>query len=337
MTELPVASAAAESEVEIFSRGLLKRMLLPAVLAVLAYGALLLYADVDAIVMHTGQVPGDILLWGTLLATGNYAVRFLRWQYYLRKLDLSVGFIDSALAFLAGFAMSITPGKVGEVIKSLLLKESHSIPVARSAPIVLAERVTDLAGLLILGALGLFAVPHGVPVAIVSLFFVGVLFALCTWKPLGNGAIEMVVRFERVAPLRGKLHSAYDSLTVLTGPIPFTVAVVNSVIAWGLQCISLNVFASAFAGVTLSLQEGLVAYSAPLLAGTLALVPGGLGITEASMTGALQTLGGDGMTPSVAAAITILSRLSSFWLAIALGFLALVVWRARRRQLDGNT
>jgi uncharacterized protein (TIRG00374 family) len=105
-----------------------------------------------------------------------------------------------------------------------------------------------------------------------------------------------------------------------------------SVVAWGFQCVSLNVFAWAFPGVTLSLQHGLVAYSAPLLLGTLAFLPGGLGVTEASMTGVLQHLGGQGMTPSVAAAVTILVRLASFWLAVALGFFALALWRARRRR-----
>ena len=61
---------------------------------------------------------------------------------------------DSLLLFLSGFALTVTPGKVGEVLKSYLLRESFGQPIARTAPIVLAERLTDLIGLLLLTLLG---------------------------------------------------------------------------------------------------------------------------------------------------------------------------------------
>src|SRR5690606_11553868 len=135
----------------------------------------------------------------------------------------------------------ITPGKLGEVVKALLLKEAHSIPVARSGPIVLAERVTDLAGLLILGAIGLPALPNGLPLAIGAAALVGFLFACCTWRPLGNTLIDIATRVKRLAPLRAKLQSAYGALVDLNRPGAFLVGVMTSVVAWGLHCWSLNV------------------------------------------------------------------------------------------------
>ncbi len=319
------------AEVEIFSRGLLRKLLLPTILAVLVYGTLLLYADVGAIVDQARSVSVDVLLFGTLLAVLNFVVRFFRWHFYLRVLDISISISESALVFLSGFAMSITPGKLGEVIKALLLKEAYSIPVARTGPIVLAERVTDLVGLLMLGAIGLPVLPHGIPLAAAACGLVVFLFACCTWRALGNTLIRTVTRIRFVAPLEAKLQGAYDALLDMLRPWPFVVGTATSFVAWGLHCVSLNVFASGYPQVSLSLQEGLLAYSAPLLAGTLAFIPGGLGVTEASMAGMLQELGGEAMTPPVATAITILSRLSSFWLAIALGFAALAIWRIRRR------
>jgi glycosyltransferase 2 family protein len=318
-------------DADVFSRGLLRKLMLPLVLAVLVYGGMLLYADAGAIMQHAGGVSAQVLVTGALLASSNFVIRFVRWQYYLGHLRLRarVPTIDSALLFVSGFAMSITPGKLGEVIKSLLLKEAYSIPVARSAPIVLAERVTDLAALLVLGTIGLSALPNGALAAAASLSLVVMLFGVCAWRPLGNAVIGVVTRIPRVRRLRGKLQAAYDSLTTLMGPVPFAIGLSLAVVAWGLQCVSLNVIAWAFPGVTLSLRHGLLAYSAPLLAGALALIPGGLGVTEASMTGAIAALGGSEVTPSVAAAITILTRLLSLWLAIALGFAALALWRLR--------
>ena len=47
---------------------------------------------------------------------------------------------DSLQVFLAGFALTVTPGKLGEAVKAVLLRASHRIPMARTAPIVIAER-----------------------------------------------------------------------------------------------------------------------------------------------------------------------------------------------------
>ena len=52
---------------------------------------------------------------------------------YLRDRGLRVPQRTSALVFLSGFALSITPGKVGEFIKSYLLRAILAIPIARSA------------------------------------------------------------------------------------------------------------------------------------------------------------------------------------------------------------
>ncbi len=324
------------SEVELFSRALLRRLLVPMIVAGVAYGALLFYADLDAIVRHTKEVAGTVIVWGTVLASLNYVIRFWRWTYYLKLLDISLKWSDSLLVFLAGFAMSITPGKLGEVLKALLLKDSHSIPVARTAPIVLAERITDLAGLLLLAALGLLTIPGAAIAAVAALGMVVLLLSIVVWRKLGIFLIDLVARLRPLRPFRSKLHAAYDSLSILSRPMAVVVGASSSLVAWGFQCVSLNVFAAGFPETELSIPDGLVAYAAPVLAGTLALVPGGLGITEASMAGVLQSLGGPGMTPSVAAAITILSRVSSFWLAIAIGFLSLAIWRARRRKVEAQ-
>ena len=89
------------------------------------------------------------------LASLNYAIRFVRWEHYLGRLGLRVPRGRSLGIFLAGFSLTVTPGKVGEVLKSYLLRESDGVPMARSAPIVLAERVTDLIGCLLLMLLGI--------------------------------------------------------------------------------------------------------------------------------------------------------------------------------------
>ena len=91
------------------------------------------------------------------LALANYTIRFVRWALYLRARSVRIPLGSSALVFGAGLSLSITPGKIGELVKSYLLRELHDIPVTRTAPIVIAERVSDLIALVLLAVVGVAA------------------------------------------------------------------------------------------------------------------------------------------------------------------------------------
>ena len=73
------------------------------------------------------------------------------------------------------------------------------------------------------------------------------------------------------------------------------------------------------------------------VAGALAMLPGGLGVTEAGMAGSLQVLG-HGITPSIATGATLLVRLATLWWAVIVGALALISLRSfRALRGDQNT
>src|SRR5690606_20785398 len=123
------------------------------------------------------------------------------------------------------------------------------------------------------------------------------------------------------------------ALGALVVPSAYLPALGLSLVAWGIQSVTVWLLAQAFPEFAISLVDGIVAYSAPLLAGALALVPGGLGATEASMAGMLVVLAGSSSALSVAAALTVLVRLVTFWLAVIVGLVALGAWRLRRARV----
>src|SRR5207248_2162695 len=87
------------------------------------------------------------------------------WELYLRRLGVRIPLRDSFGIFLSGFSLTVTPGKIGEVLKSYLLREVHGVPMARTAPIVIAERLTDLVALAALALVGVGALAGGERVA----------------------------------------------------------------------------------------------------------------------------------------------------------------------------
>ncbi|MBO6938913.1 MAG: flippase-like domain-containing protein [Deltaproteobacteria bacterium] len=322
--------------------GLAKKILLATLFGALVFAGLALYSDVQELTDNLGRYQWRYFVYGLGLATANYALRFLRWQYYLARLKVPLGAPngvptgDSARIFVAGFVMSVTPGKVGEVFKSVLLQSSHGVPLARTAPIVVAERLTDLLALVLLTAIASLAFEGGALIALAGGAFVAVIWVACAWRPLGELGLRIAGKLPVLNRLEERLREAYDALHELVRPTPLAVASLLALVSWGLECVSLLVIALGFEGVVLSLLEATFAYGGPTIVGALVLLPGGLGATEAGMTGVLEAFEVPGMTTSVAIAITMLVRLATLWWAVVLGVFALAWHRARERGVLGG-
>ena len=224
--------------------------------------------------------------------------------------------------------------KMGEILKSLLLKNSRDIAVATTAPIVVAERVTDLGGLVALAAIGCLAFDAGVSMAIGGGVLVLLLSVICSVRPVGLLLVRFAGRLPVLHKVADRLHAAYDALHRLSGFRTVVQATLLSTLAWFTHCVCLWHCAEGIAPGSIDLLASCVAYAVPLLGGTLLLIPGGLGATEASMTGLLVVLSGSQIGTAAAAAITLLVRLVTFWWAIGLGLAALGWWHRRYRRTD---
>jgi uncharacterized protein (TIRG00374 family) len=228
--------------------------------------------------------------------------------------------------------MSVTPGKVGEVFKSLLLFESRGVSIARTAPIVIAERLTDLVALVLLTALGALAFEHGVLVASFGAVLVTGMVVVFAYRPLGEAILRFGERIGPIAKIMHKLHEAYESLLTMLRPGPLFFGTLLAFVAWALECAALWAIVRGFPGLEMAWDAATFAYAASTIVGALAMLPGGLGVTEAGMTGLLQTLGGAAMTKEVATAATILVRVATLWFAVAIGLVALAMFRMQQRR-----
>src|SRR5689334_15239205 len=159
---------------------LLRRLLGAMILGVFVYAAFALYRGINEIGESLGRFSWSAFAFACALAFGNYITRFFKWEFYLARLGVrGVPKVDSLLTFLSGLVLTVTPGKVGEVFKSLVLYQTHDVPVARTAPIVLAERLTDVLGIVILIVAGSASFPGGLVWAGAgSLLVLGVLVAV---------------------------------------------------------------------------------------------------------------------------------------------------------------
>jgi glycosyltransferase 2 family protein len=326
------APAAAGDEAAQLARGLARKIAIAAVFGGLVFAGLALYGDVTKLRAAASSFAPPAVVLGFTLAACNYGLRIWRWQYYLHCIDVSVPLFESSVIFLSGFVMSVTPGKVGEVFKSLLLYEARGVSMLRTAPIVVAERLTDLVALVLLTALGSLAFENGVLIAAAGASVVAAMVAVCAYRPLGEALLRFAERFSALSKLVHKLREAYESLLTMLRPGPLLFGSLLALLAWGLECGSLYVIVHGFPGSTLPWDAAVFAYSASTIAGALAMLPGGLGVTEGSMTGLLQALGGSAVTKEVATAATILVRIATLWFAVGIGLVALSIFRSQQRR-----
>jgi glycosyltransferase 2 family protein len=291
----------------------LRGLVLVAILAVAVSVGLGLYADFGRLGDELGGFRWELFPLALTLTALNYLIRFWRWQRYLARLAIRVPAGRSFAIFVAGLSGTITPAKLGEVLKCVLLRRGFDVPVRRSVPIVLAERVTDATGVVVL-ALAAGAGTERWP--LIALAVAGVV------------AIVVIVRsplLDRFAGL-GEAPGAARALLQTRLLLGMTVL---SAVSWFCECLAAYVCVRGLR-LDLSLVDTVLVFSLGSLAGALSFLPGGLGVAETSMTGLIQVLSDASRAAAVAA--TVLIRLVTLWFAVALGLVGLAVELALERR-----
>ena len=281
--------------------------------------ALAVYGDFGATIEEIGDLP-VLYLFGALgLASANYLLRFFRWAFYLRVLHISVPAGISALVFLSGLAMSITPGKAGELVKCYWLQSRSGVPISRSAPVVVMERLTDVISVIILGFTGIVLLPEAViaVLAVALLVVIGGLIFAMSRSASRLAGLPFLSRWSSL------LRDSQEGFRELAVPRVMVVGVAAGAVAWFAEGLALWVILKGI-GSDIALVQALPIYAAATLVGAVTALPGGLVGTEGSMLALLQQ---SGVTRVGGSAGTVLVRLVTLWFAVAVGLAAFLVLR----------
>jgi uncharacterized protein (TIRG00374 family) len=316
-----------------------RRIVTAMLLGVVIYGALVFYRGASDIGARLATYAWSTFGLACALAFSNYLLRFLKWEYYLARLDIrGIPKGESLLTFLSGFVLTVTPGKVGEVFKSLILFQLRGVPIARTAPIVVAERVTDLIGVITIIVIGSASFPGGAIWAACGAVLVVALLVFIAFPAASSPLLGLLPRLPgalgrmggRIAP---KVDEALRGLRTIVAPAQLVWPTLLSIGAWSLEGVGLWVILRGF-GEHASLPMTMFFYATATLAGALVPVPGGLGVTEKLLEEQMMRLGGVPTTISTAAMMLV--RFATLWFAVAVGFAALALLRARHGALLGG-
>ena len=258
-----------------------------------------------------------------ILAALNYIVRFVRWQMYLEALSVRIGFWKSFQIFMAGLTMTISPGKIGEALKAQFLSREISHPWSKGLPVVFAERLSDLMGVVVLVGLGVNVLPVGRTAALlgtaICIFFVIVIVT----PGLFQSVVNLLGKLPKMSKPSERLLEMHENVSRLLTPRLMAASLVLSCAAWFMECLVLYFTVAACKGELGGLQTTFI-YALSTLAGALSIIPGGLLVTEGSMIGLLML---SGLEKSLAISSTLIVRLCTLWFAVLLGIVFLVIFQ----------
>jgi uncharacterized protein (TIRG00374 family) len=254
------------------------------------------------------------------LSLVNYGLRFLRWQKFLALLGHRVYTPESLRIYIGGFGLTILPGKAGEAIRSVFLK-NHGISYPESLAAFFSEHFSNLISMLLLVAIGLWVYPQAKPLLVL----------LATFILLGLIVLQQTkwlqaLRALALNKLPGRLaHLVTSSIEIVLHSgrcfsLPMLLyGITLGLVAWGAEGMAFYYIMHVL-GSEISLPVALFIYAFSMLVGALSFLPGGLGGAEATMVALLML---NHVAQPQAVAATVLIRLATLWFAVALGVLAL--------------
>jgi uncharacterized membrane protein YbhN (UPF0104 family) len=308
-----------------FTGGRLRRLeylvVVSLVLFVAAMAAASFYAGLGEIAARLSRLSIGLIAGLLGLSLVNYALRAARWHLYSEHLHLRIPAGMNLLHFIAGFALTTTPGKVGEALRLWLIERCHGHRYERIVPLFLGDRLADMNAVMLLCLAGIAGFPDqrwatalagiGMLLLSLSLAFPRPLIAATT------GAYAMGGR--RGRRLFARARAALRQTARLFVPRLLLVAMALSLAGWLAEAYAFHWLLDAL-GAGLTLLQATFVFTFAVIIGAVSMLPGGLGSAEATMVALLLALG---VELETALAATAVIRATTLWFGVALGFLAL--------------
>jgi uncharacterized protein (TIRG00374 family) len=302
-------------ETSLLSPAQLRLIAASALLAVAVYAGLTLWAGAAQVGFAFVRIGPTVTLATLALAFGNFVLRAVRWQLYMRRLGHRLPWGRTFRIYLAGLTLTVSPAKIGENLRAPLLKRV-GVPYPHSFAAFVNDRAIDLGAVLLLSLIGLGTWPKLASIAI----GVGLAIAFLAFFVVAEARLKSILN---PATLRGRALAALRRLFQAVrecNSAPVLLAGLSlGLLAWSAEGLALHLILGRF-GLHPPLLFSLSAFSIAILAGAASFVPGGIGGTEAVMA---LLIASRGLPAADAVAAAMAMRLATLWFAVLVGFAAL--------------
>jgi glycosyltransferase 2 family protein len=246
-------------------------------------------------------------------------------------MNILISLRDSILIFASGLIMSISPGKVGELLKAFLIKDKYHISKSITFSVVLAERFIEFIALVSVSLVGVLVYNYGYGYVAIFCIIFSIFMILGLNQNLKLKIIRALTRSSYLKNRVSSIDVMQSSLTQLFAPILFVKMLLLSIVAWIIEFIGIYIILDNFNG-NIDLMYSTFVYSLSIIIGAVSMLPGGIGATEGSLTYLLTQFG---FSDYIAITSTLLIRISTLWFSVFIGFIGYIffIFSNKRKSL----
>ena len=170
------------------------RLILILILVVGVYAIFLFISDFNIISEKISDFKINYLPLILLLVSASLVPLIIRWNFLLKNCEIDIPLTKSILIFLSGLAFEITPGHVGVLMKSQILKTSYNNSRTKTVPIVLVEKMYDLIGAILASAMGIIILGMDFHLIIIAILVLTIVFFIIYYRPASKLFIKRITK-----------------------------------------------------------------------------------------------------------------------------------------------
>ena len=290
------------------------------IVTVILYIGFFMFSDLNTIQNKIWEMNLSYLPIILILAPISWLIIFLRWHLLLKNSNITIPFNDNFKIFLSGYAMSATPGKIGEIIKSQLLHSKYNVPKKQSIPIIISEQFYNLIGILFISILGLYYFDFSLYVLLSVGSATTLIYVLLNSQKLFQKFTNL---FSKIKFFQKFTDGMSDSHSILKKSINGKIFLLSSslsIIFWLVESLIVYLVLYSFGIFELEFLELSATYTTSIIIGVASFLPMGIGVVEGSLAGFFSY---HGIELSLALTLVIFIRIFTRWYGVSMGFLAM--------------
>jgi len=296
------------------------RLILILIAVVGIYAVFLFISDYNIISEKISNFKVNYLPLILFLVTASWVPVFIKWHFLLKNCEIDISLTKNITVFLSGLAFEITPGKLGALMKSQILKTSFNIPRTKTAPIVLVEKVYDLIGAILASIIGIIILGMDTYLIIIAILVLSMIFFFVYYRPASELFFKRITKTKFFSKYVENISESYQIIQKSTNVKVATICILLAITYWFIISSAVYYTLIAFDVNILDYLKVLSIYATSILLGAISFIPGGVGITEGTLAG-LFTL--EGISISTALILSVMIRILTLWYSVGVGFIAL--------------
>ena len=209
-----------------------------------------------------------------LLVSASWIPVIIKWHFLLKNCQIEIPLAKSVAVFLSGMFFYITPGQIGALMKSQILKTRSNIPRTKTAPIVLVEKVYDLIGAIVASIIGIIILGIHHHLIIIGILVLSTIFFFMYYRPATEFFFKRLIKTKFFSKYVENLSEFYEIIQKSTNVKVATICILLAVTYWFIVSAAGYYVLMSFDINILDYLKVLAIYATSTLLGAISFVPG---------------------------------------------------------------